>query len=58
MRQEQYRFRRCCSFVGKAIMEDYCVCCGAPVPEGRQVCPICEAKAEKKGGDSDGNNHA
>lgn len=19
-----------------------CVCCGAPVPEGRQVCPKCE----------------
>ena len=19
-----------------------CVCCGAPIPEGRQVCPICE----------------
>ena len=22
-----------------------CVCCGAPVPEGRQVCPICEGSA-------------
>ena len=21
---------------------DTCVCCGAPVPEGRMVCPICE----------------
>lgn len=24
-------------------MVDTCVCCGAPVPEGRMVCPICEA---------------
>lgn len=23
-----------------------CVCCGAIIPEGRQVCPICEHKAE------------
>ena len=21
---------------------DTCICCGAPVPEGRQVCPNCE----------------
>lgn len=20
-----------------------CICCGAPIPEGRQVCPNCEA---------------
>ena len=25
-------------------MNDTCVCCGAPVPEGRQVCPKCEQK--------------
>lgn len=25
---------------------DTCVCCGFPVPEGRQVCPVCEGKAE------------
>ena len=25
-------------------MEDYCVNCGAIVPEGLQVCPICERK--------------
>lgn len=25
---------------------DRCVCCGYPVPEGRQVCPACENKAE------------
>lgn len=23
-------------------MVDTCVCCGAPVPEGRQICWICE----------------
>ena len=23
---------------------DRCVCCGAPIPEGRMVCPICEGK--------------
>ena len=28
-------------------MEDTCVCCGKPVPEGRQVCPDCEKKAEE-----------
>lgn len=27
-------------------MEDRCVCCGAIVPEGRMVCPQCEAVAE------------
>ena len=27
-------------------MMDRCVCCGFPVPEGRQVCPGCEGKAE------------
>ena len=27
---------------------DTCICCGEPIPEGRQVCPNCE-----KGG-----NHA
>lgn len=24
-------------------MQDLCVCCGNVVPEGRQVCPTCEA---------------
>ena len=24
-------------------MTDTCVSCGAPVPEGRMVCPSCEA---------------
>nr|DAT21056.1 MAG TPA: PROTEIN/RNA Complex, archaeal, ribosomal, 50S, protein.0A [Caudoviricetes sp.] len=23
---------------------NFCVCCGAIIPEGRQVCPICERK--------------
>lgn len=26
--------------------EDRCVCCGEPIPEGKQVCPACEYKAE------------
>ena len=27
-----------------AIRDSKCVCCGAEVPEGRQVCYICERK--------------
>ena len=27
-------------------MENRCVCCGAIVPEGRMVCPICEMDAD------------
>ena len=27
-------------------MENRCVCCGAIIPEGRQVCPVCIAKSE------------
>lgn len=23
-------------------MNNTCICCGAIIPEGRQVCPICE----------------
>lgn len=23
-------------------MEDRCICCGEIIPEGRQVCPICQ----------------
>ena len=26
-------------------MENRCVCCGELIPEGRQVCPACEAKS-------------
>ena len=25
-------------------MEDHCVMCGEIIPEGRQVCPVCEKK--------------
>lgn len=25
-------------------MEERCICCGDIIPEGRQVCPRCEAK--------------
>ena len=25
-------------------MEDHCVMCGEIIPEGRQVCPMCEKK--------------
>jgi len=31
---------------------EYCVCCGAEIPEGQQVCYECQKKAEK---DSDNN---
>lgn len=27
-------------------MTDRCICCGEIIPEGRMVCPQCEAKAE------------
>lgn len=30
-----------CDFL-TAIKDSKCVCCGAEVPEGRQVCPSCE----------------
>lgn len=26
---------------------DRCVCCGAIIPEGRQVCPVCERRANE-----------
>ncbi len=28
-------------------MEETCVICGAPVPEGRQVCPKCQKEIEE-----------
>ena len=28
-------------------MENRCVCCGAVVPEGRMVCPMCEMAADE-----------
>ena len=24
-------------------MSEHCVCCGKEIPEGRQVCPVCES---------------
>lgn len=30
--------------------ENRCVCCGSVIPEGRQVCPVCEMAVSKKGG--------
>lgn len=37
---------------------DTCVCCGEYVPEGRQVCPACEAGATMRKGDAtDGKHH-
>jgi hypothetical protein len=29
-------------------MSDTCVCCGGYVPEGRQVCHICEKRTEDR----------
>lgn len=31
------------------MMDDTCVCCGAPVPEGSMVCWLCEKKAAEGG---------
>lgn len=28
---------------------DYCVCCGAIIPEGRMICPRCEQEEIKTG---------
>ena len=28
-------------------MDNFCVCCGAVIPEGRMVCPICEMAADE-----------
>lgn len=28
---------------------NFCVCCGAIIPEGRMVCPICELTFEEEG---------
>lgn len=30
-------------------MSNYCVCCGEEIPEGRMVCPSCEADEVKNG---------
>ena len=29
-------------------MEDRCVCCGEIIPEGKQVCPMCEMRCAKE----------
>lgn len=29
-------------YTRRADMENACICCGAIIPEGRQVCPMCE----------------
>ena len=33
---------------GDVMSADFCVCCGATVPEGRQTCLECERAASKK----------
>lgn len=32
-------------------MSDLCIVCGAPIPEGRQICPRCEKQTIKDSGD-------
>lgn len=27
-------------------MSNFCVCCGAEIPEGRMICPTCEATTQ------------
>ncbi len=36
-------------------MEDHCLMCGEIIPEGRQVCPVCEGKYN---GTDDSNSQA
>lgn len=38
------------------VIDDMCVCCGAPVPEGRQVCWECEKRYSER--DNGGNKAA
>lgn len=33
---------------GKAEYVDYCICCGAPVPEGRMICANCEISGNNR----------
>ena len=28
--------------------EETCICCGQPIPEGRQICPKCEKEMEEE----------
>lgn len=30
------------------MTDNTCICCGSIIPEGRMVCPMCEAGAERK----------
>jgi len=30
------------------MSENRCVCCGSIIPEGQQVCPLCQKEAEEK----------
>lgn len=39
-------------------MENRCVCCGAVIPEGRMVCPQCEAVADEKLAEGGGDDSA
>ena len=38
------------------MSENRCVVCGDVIPEGRQVCPICEARAEDAREDQAGHD--
>lgn len=38
------------SRISRNASENRCVCCGSVIPEGRQVCPICEMTVSMKGG--------
>ena len=29
-------------------MEERCICCGEIIPEGRQVCPVCDAESTRR----------
>lgn len=41
MEEMAQRFARKYEENNEAVVEG-CICCGAYVPEGRQICPICE----------------
>lgn len=30
------------------MSEDRCICCGSIIPEGQQVCPLCQKEATEK----------
>lgn len=39
--------------VSLALTENRCVCCGELIPEGRQVCPLCEEIARRYNNNED-----